>query len=423
MNKLTARERVKLALDHKEPDRVPIDFGGTRQTSIHIFAYNELRKQINLSRGLPKLFDFVDQLALPEIEIMDYLQTDVINIAHSFLKSDQDWKEFIIPNGNIKCLIPKYLDKLSDFVIAIDKDLTVLVKYKDGTILGKMPKSSSYVDPTYWPYGNMQKLPGVFKDEDRKKILWEVPIVDSHLDLLNRKVYKSMADDIRNLYENQDRAIIYFIGGSLFSAPASYRKEDNFYCDLYLDKKGVMRVVNKLLDDYLKDIERVLKSVGEYIEAVHFFDDFGSQRSLIIPPEKYREIFKPGHKKMWDYIHENSNCKVLYHSCGSIYHIIPDLIDAGMDILNPVQISATNMEPEKLKKEFGKYISFWGGGCDSKILAFGSLKEIKEEVKKNIDIFNKGGGFVFAPILTITPEVPPKNIIAMYESAFEFGFY
>ena len=123
---------------------------------------------------------------------------------------------------------------------------------------------------------------------------------------------------------------------------------------------------------------------------------------------------------MWDFIHDNSNCKVFYHSCGSIFELLPDMIEAGLDILNPVQTNAVNMKPLKLKKEFGKHITFWGGGCDVKILSSGTVKEVKNEVKRNIAIFSKGGGYVFGPIHNITAEVPPENIIAMYEAAYNF---
>ncbi|MBM3706789.1 MAG: hypothetical protein FJW69_00385 [Actinobacteria bacterium] len=419
----TRRSRLKSAINHKITDRIPIDMGGTPQTSISITAYKKLIDTLGFNKKYPKLYDFAAQFALPEIEVMDYFQTDVIEMAHGFLNSINDWKEFIIPHNGIKCLIPRYLDNLYYIKIILEDDGTILVKHKDGTTLGKMPKSSVYIDPIFFPYSDLEKLPKYFDKVALNKYLWSLPAVGSHLNLLNDRQYRIFTNSIKKLFENQDRAIVYFFGGSLFSLGVELRKNVNFYCDVFTNKKGVKRIVNKLVDDYLKILEKVIMDIGDYIEAVHFLDDFAFQDGLIIPPELYREIFKPGHKKMWEFIHNNSNCKILFHSCGSIFKLIPDLIDAGIDILTPIQTSAKDMEPKKLKREFGKDLVFWGGGCDTDILAFGTIKEVEEDVKKKIDILGKNGGFVFAPILLITAEVPPENIIAMYDTAYKFGFY
>jgi uroporphyrinogen decarboxylase len=138
----------------------------------------------------------------------------------------------------------------------------------------------------------------------------------------------------------------------------------------------------------------------------------------------FKEIFKPRYKKMWDFVHERSDCKVFLHSCGSVYELLPHLIDAGLDVLNPVQTTTANMEPEKLKREFGKYITFWGGGCNTRdVLPVKTAEEVKEDVKRRIDVFASGGGFVFNQIHNILADVPPENIIAMFEAAYKYGEY
>jgi len=200
---------------------------------------------------------------------------------------------------------------------------------------------------------------------------------------------------------------------------------ENFLCDIYIiDKKGVKRLLDFLVERNLKLLDRILKGVGEYVDILQFGDDLGSQNGPFMSPDVFREIFKPGYNKMWNFVHSTSSCKVFLHSCGSIYELIPDLIDAGLDILNPVQTTAANMEPEGLKREFGKDITFWGGGCNTQyVLSTATPEEVKEDVKRRIDIFAKDGGFVFNQIHNILADVPPENVIAMLEAAYEYGRY
>jgi len=392
-------------------------------TTISIIAYNKLRRKFGFKKGLAKMYGFTSQMALPELKIIEKFHSDIIEIGHAFLKSDREWREFTIPYDKSKCLIPKYID--DTFNLIEDKDNSkVLIKHKDGTLLGKLLESSVFMEQTYWPYGDFDAIPKIINSEEFNKMVWILPVPGYHLDLFDRKQNKEVADSIKKLYCNTNKGIVYMVGGSLFTQGTVIRKDINYYCDVYQDRKGVERLIDALLEDYLKYIDKVINSFGKYLVALHFLDDFTHQGGPIISPEKYREIFKPRHKKMWDYVHDNSDCKVFYHCCGSVYKLIPDLIDAGMDILHPIQANAKDMNPERLKKEFGKYITFWGGGCDIRTLAYKSPADVTEDVKRRIDILSKGGGFVFAPGgLNILAEVPPENIIAMYETAHNYGFY
>jgi uroporphyrinogen decarboxylase len=179
-----------------------------------------------------------------------------------------------------------------------------------------------------------------------------------------------------------------------------------------------------LLEINLIKLEKIISGVGKYIDFLQFGDDLGGQNGAFMSPGIYREVFKPRHKKMWDFVHENSECKVFLHSCGSIYELLPDLIDAGLDIINPVQTTTRNMEPEKLKREFGKDLVFWGGCCNTRdILAKGTPEEVRNDVKERISILGENGGLVFNQIHNILADVPPENIIAMLEAAYEYGKY
>ena len=383
---MTSRERIKMAIEHKEPDRVPIDFGAMRSTGIATITYNKLRKKLGVNRGLARMYDFVQQLAYPEKEIRDLFHVDAIDAGQAFLKSEDDWREWTLNDGS-KCLIPKYLN------IEIDENSTVLLKNRDGLVLGKKPKSSLYVDQTFWIYGDLDAIPEKIDEKDVVKHMWAIPTPPWHLDIFDDNDYKLFIDTIKQLYETTDCAVMLAVGCNLFETGTFLRGMENFLCDIYVDKKGVKRLLDVLVGRNLRLLERVVEGVGEWVDILQFGDDLGSQTGPFMSPEVFREIFKPRYKKMWNYVHQNSSCKVFLHSCGSIYELIPDLIDAGVDILNPVQTQTANMEPERLKKEFGKYVTFWGGGCDTQqILATASPEKVKEDVKRRIEIFARDGG-------------------------------
>jgi len=182
-------------------------------------------------------------------------------------------------------------------------------------------------------------------------------------------------------------------------------------------------LLDLLLEDYLKVLETFISITGDDADTIGFGgDDLGMQTGPHISPATYRELFKSRHKQMWDLVKRNSNYKIFLHSCGSIAKLLPDIIEAGVDIINPVHINAKDMQPEKLKGEFGKDIVFWGGGCDTqKVLPIGNFNDIEKEVKKNISIFAPEGGFVFAVVHNIQPDISPEKIVKLYESAYKYG--
>jgi len=184
----------------------------------------------------------------------------------------------------------------------------------------------------------------------------------------------------------------------------------------------VEELLDALLEIHMVTLEKVCQSVGDVVDIIRFGDDLGIDNGPFISPESYRTLFKPRHRRLCDYVKKHSHMRTFLHSCGSIYDLIPDLIDAGFEILNPVQTNCANMEPEKLKKEFGKDITFWGGGVDTRnVLNSAKPEEVKQDVKKRLDIFAPGGGFVFNTVHNILPDVPPENIIAMFEAVDEFN--
>ena len=195
------------------------------------------------------------------------------------------------------------------------------------------------------------------------------------------------------------------------------RRIDNFLMDTYADEENVQELVEELMVRHLATLEKVCESVGDIVDILRFGDDLGMDTGMFMSREKYQTLFKPYHTQLNEYVHKHSNMKTFLHSCGSLYPIIPDLIEAGYDVLNPVQTTAYQMNPEVLKREFGKDITFWGGGCNTRtVLNHGTPKEVYEYSRRMIDIFNQDGGFVFNQEHNIMPDVPPENIIAMYEA-------
>jgi len=411
---MNSRERIRKAVNHENTDRIPIDLGSIRSSGIATIAYNKLRKELGINVRYARMYDFIQQIAYPEKEIMDMFHVDAIDAGQAFLKTEDKWREWILNDGS-KCLIPKYLN------IEVDSENNIFLKNKDGTILGIKPVSSLYVDQCFWVYKDFPSLPETFKDEDLDKHMWAIPSPPWYLDIFNDQDFEIFKKNIKELYDNTEYCIVLGVGLNLFETGNFLRGIDNFLCDIYLDKNGTGSLLDRLVERNLKKLDRIIKGVGQYVDILQFGDDLGSQGGPFMSPNIYKEVFKPRHKKMWDFVHENSKCKVFLHSCGSIYELLPHLIDAGLDILNPVQTSAIDMEPEKLKKEFGKYITFWGGGCDTRdVLPSKTPKEIKEHVKRRIDILGKDGGFVFNQVHNILADIPSENVIAMLQAACEY---
>jgi uroporphyrinogen decarboxylase len=415
--KITSRQRVRMALDHKEADRIPIDFGAMRSTGIATIAYNKLRKKLGINKGLARMYDITQALAYPEKEVRDRFHIDCIDPGQVFLKDESQWKEFTLNDGS-RCLIPKYIE------FEIDKEGTLLLRNSKGLVVGKKPRSSYYVDQVYWPFADLPSIPEEISDKKLADFLWAVPSPPWHLNIYDDDQFQTFVKSIKDLHQNTDYSIMLAVGCNLFEAGTWLRGMDIFMMDYMTDRKGTERLLDKLMERYFKLLDRVIQGVGEYVDLFQFGDDLGSQGGVFIPPDIFKDIFYPRYKKMWDFVHDKSDIKIFLHSCGSIFELIPYLIDAGLDALNPVQTTSANMEPEKLKKEFGTDITFWGGGSNTRdVLPYKSPAEVAEDVKRRVEVFSKGGGFVFNQIHNVMVDVPPENVIAMFDAAYEFGKY
>jgi len=431
---MRSRERVLLALEHKEPDRVPIDLGGTRATTIMALAYADLKRYLGLTSGEIRVYDINCQLAEPEKEILELFSVDVIDIGRSlppaYPEQDICWIDWKLPDGTpCKVLSEFYQSIVPVTVIPCPpgKGKIKLEKSNDnGWILkwgeivwAKMYKGNTYFTDVYHPLEKAEskkEIDEFFEGAYNEKLRYPY--------ILGKEDYESLRKRAKYLYEHTDYALVGSFGGNFIESGEFLMGYPKFLLYVVKRKDLIEHLFEKLLDLYMKNIKTWLDAVKDYIQVIVFSDDAGTQTGPQMPPKTFRELWVPFAKELYGYVKRSSNLYILLHCCGSIYHLLEDIIDAGVDAINPVQISARFMEPEKLKKEFGEELTFWGGGIDTqRVLPFADPDKVKEEVKKNISIFAPNGGFVFATVHNITAGVPPENVIAVFEAAKKYGVY
>jgi uroporphyrinogen decarboxylase len=410
---MTSRENILSTIAHLEPDRVPVDLGSTPSSGISAMAYGNLRHHLGFE-GETRIYDVVQQLAQPENHVLDRLGVDVLDVGRVFNHRDQDWYEVTLKNGNTA--------QYPSWFHPIPKDDGSFEVKKEGALIATMPKEGTFFDQTYFPYED--DYPESLKDlpEAMGMVLWQA-LAHSPWDHGSSPTFW---EDLRTrtikLRESTDRALMIVCGCNLFEWGTFLRRIDNFLADLITEPEEVERLLDALMEIHLKGLKKVVDSVGDVCDILRFGDDLGMTHGPFMSPQIYRDIFKPRHKELNRYVHENSKMKTFLHSCGSIYRVLPDLIEAGYDIINPVQTNCFEMEPKTLKEEFGKEITFWGGGCDTATaMNKATPKEVRAHVIERLEIFSPGGGFVFNPIHNILPEVPPENILAAFDAVKEFN--
>ncbi|GIX02796.1 MAG: methyltransferase [Thermogutta sp.] len=411
---MTPRQRVLTALEHKEPDRVPIDFGGHRSSGIAAIAYARLRKFLGLPDHPIRVYDPIQQLAVIDEDILDLFHVDTIELGRAFAQETEYWVDWVLPDGT-PCQMPNW-------AVPERHDNEWVLRGPTGQILGRMPDGALYFEQCYWPFAEKDN-PDRAADALKHTIWCGIPsppgpIVEGPGGL------ERLQKGAQCLRQKTDRAILYLFGGNLLECGQFLYRNDNFYMLLAGDRPRAERVLDRLTEAHLANLERVLPVLDGFVDIIVFGDDLGMQTGPQISPKMYRELFKPRHAAMWKRAKELADVKVMLHCCGGVRELLDDLIDAGLDAINPVQISCKGMDPEGLKRDFGRRITFWGGGCDThQTLAFSTPAQIKEHVRHLIEILAPGGGFVFQQVHNILADVPPENIVAMFEAAYAFGAY
>ena len=414
------RERVLAAIDHRESDRVPVDLGSNPSSGISALAYIELLPELGRRRGRkgfearPRVYDVVQELAQPDEWVLDELGVDVVDIGRAFNDRPEDWTERVMPDGH-SYLYPSWFKPVQD-----GKDL--LAYDAEGTLIARRPEGATFFDERCFPWE--EGYPADFGGLDKAmgKVLWSA-LVHSPWDHANEPgFWPELRKRALALRASTDRALMIVVGGNLFEWGTFIRRIDNFLVDILAEPEEVERLLDALMERHLATLAKVCEAVGDVADVLRFGDDLGHEGGPFMSPEAYRRLFKPRHKILVDFVNKHSSMKTFLHSCGSIHALIPDLIDVGYDILNPVQTSARDMEPERLKREFGADITFWGGGIENRtVLAHGTEDEVRAQTLDRLELFSRGGGFVFNTVHNIMPDVPAGNIVAMFDAVAEFN--
>jgi len=290
---------------------------------------------------------------------------------------------------------------------------------EDGMDLGIMKRDCLYFEQLHWPWADRNPDEQDFSDleEAFNHSMWLATSSPGGNIPLTEKGCSQLAEGANKLRCSTDRAIMGLFGGNLFETPQMLYGMEQYFMHMAMYPEGCKRLSQALCDFYMSRLERWLKAVGPYIDVILFGDDLGTQNGPQLSTEMYREYYKPWHSKLWKRVKELApQVNVHLHCCGGIGPLLDDLIDAGLESSNPVQISCAGMEPEYLKNTYGDHFTFWGGGCDTRhILPHGTPDQVRENVRELISVWEPGGGFVFQQVHNIMADVPPENIIAMFD--------
>jgi len=412
---MNSRERILASVNHQEPDRVPLDLGATPSSGISAIAYNKLKDHLHICDGNTRIYDVVQQLAQPGDCMIERFGIDVLDVGRAFNTEDSDWYDMTLVDGS-KAQYPTW------FHPNVNPDGSQVVIDEDGDMIARMPAGGTFFDQTCFPY--LDAYPADYKDltQAMNKVLWQ-KLAHSPWDHAGKPdFYTRLREKALHLRRTTDKALMIVCGCNLFEWGTFLRRMDNFLADLILEPEEVEKLLDALMERHLAGLEQVCQAVGDVVDILRFGDDLGTNSGPFMAPEIYRKLFKPRHTQLCRYVHQHSNMKTLLHSCGSLRDLLPDLIEAGYDILNPVQTTARGMDPAELKREFGHDITFWGGGCNTRwILNKATPDEVYDYVSRTLDIFMPGGGYVFNTEHNIMPDVPPENMLAMYRAVHDFG--
>ena len=383
---MTHRERFRTALAHREPDWVPFDVGGSIVTSISAKTYEKVIAAMGLpARQIHIANEFAQTAALDE-DFLTALDTDTrpTHLGNPTGFEMRLWEEngyrYYTDDWQITYCFP--LDGSAEWYQVAKHPLADATSVKD-------------IDIFNWPEG-----------ADPGRI-------------------EGLAEEARHLAEDRQFGIVleYNIGG-IFEWPGWLRGTENFLMDLAAEPKMAQSIMEKITEFKCAFWESALKCAGKWIDVVRESDDFGSQGGLLVSTDRYRKYMKPLHKRITDTIKKYSDAAICLHSCGAVRDLIPDFIEAGFTVLNPVQVGAAKMNPIELKKEFGKDLVFWGGAADAQtVLPRATPAEVKEHARRNLDALMPGGGYIFGSINVVGGDVPPENFLALAEVVREYGAY
>jgi uroporphyrinogen decarboxylase len=381
---MKSRERVMTALNHREPDRIPRDFGGTSTTSIHIQAHSKLKQFLGFEGGPEGFTSFYGQTAAVDPRLMDRFDSDCVVLKTN---PPSTWKlRFFTDEKGYQ----NYTDEWG--------------------VVRACPPGGYYYDVVSNPLAGAGLA-------DVERYPWPDPTDPGRFD--------GLAETAKNLYDDTDQCIVLFIGTSFFNHVAALMGWEDFLINLKADPPLVRSVIEHLLDFNQKQILATLDRVGKYVQVFNVFGDMTHQQGLFVSKNTSNDILIPAYRKLIGAVKNKADVKVLFHICGASRFLFEELIAAGVDAVNPVQVAAAGMDDTaELKRTFGDRLTFWGGGCDTQhVLPHGTTEDVRREVRRRIADLAPGGGFVFSPVHNIQAGVPPENIVAMYDELGQWDDY
>ncbi len=379
MEKLTSRERFIWALNHQEPDRVPIDLGSIASTIRTVDAYDRLKNHLGLALN-KKIRHFADEHIIPDEEILRALHVDTIYIRLNVPKS---WQRL----------------RLNAYTVV-----------NEWGVPWSKPPGGYYTFPVDYPLKTVQM-------EEIAKFAWPDPDEPSR--------YEGLRERAKYLWEKTDYALVAdgLTGVGIFDMTWHLRGMENIFLDMLIHPEFAQALCERLTDYYVRVYRNYMQAVGDFIQMVIYYEDLSGQDGPLISPQLYRKYIKPGHQKIFKTIKNYTNAKICVHTCGSVYAFLDDYVELGVEVLNPVQISARDMQPERLKAKYGAVLSFHGGIDTQRFLPRATPQQVREEVRRMIRILGRGGGYLFTSCHSIQPDVPPENIVALFDAAYEYGQY
>ncbi len=382
---MTSRQRVLKALNHEVPDRVPVDLGGF-QTGIHRDAYVSLLDHLGL-RDEVMIMDPVQQLARPCEKLLERFHVDIRYVVAHGPESFKGGIEHNTRGGRL------WHDLKDEF----------------GVVWSMPDDRPLYMDISHHPLAD-----ATLAD------ITDYPFPKG----ADPTRFTGLREQAQILRRETPYALSTGIGGVVYEICWYMRGLERWFMDMIENPAFCAALLDRTLEFWLGYYRRFLAEVGDLIDVVMIGDDVGGQAGPLFSPAFYHSVVKPRQKRLVQHIKSLTPAKIWYHTCGSVRQLIPDLLDNGIDILNPVQISAADMDPQDLKRDFGDKLVFWGGGIDTQhVLAFATPQEVGEHVRRNVEALKPGGGYVFNSVHNIQAGVPPANIVALFEAAYKHGFY
>jgi uroporphyrinogen decarboxylase len=412
---MTSRERVLAALAHREADRVPIDLSGHRSSGIAAVAYARLRRHLGLEARPIRVYDPVQQLAIVDEDVLQRFQVDTIELGRAFACEERHWQEWVLPDGT-PCLMPAWVN------LRREEGRWVIVSPR-GRVIAQMPDGVLYFEQTYWPFLERDDLDHL--RDYLAESMWTAIASPPGPLAAGPEGVKVLAAGARQLRQRTERAVIGLFGGNLLEMGQFLYRNDRFFLLLAGEPARAHEFLDRIMEMHLANLERFLGAVGSQVDVVLFGDDLGMQSGPQVSPRMYREFFFPRERIMWQRAKELApQVRIQLHCCGGVRELLPGLIEAGLDAINPVQISCRGMDATELKREFGRQLTFWGGACDTQsVLLRGTPVEVRAHVERQVRILKPGGGFVFQQVHNILADVPPENVVAMYDAALASGRY